>query len=123
MCYFNSLNQASNDLSRLIPIGLLDRSKMDREFLKVIYYRSQMLLPVPSFTACVDSRFELRDTSFGSIDGFQIQSDHSSVARSELKRERKESNQMSETSTLISYSGKISKAELAQIPAPRAGFQ
>ena len=27
---------------------------------------------------------------------------------------------MSETSTLISYSGKISKAELAQIPAPPA---
>ena len=41
---------------------------MDREFLKVIYDRSQMLLPVPSFTACVHSRFELRDTSFGSIE-------------------------------------------------------
>ena len=27
---------------------------------------------------------------------------------------------MSETSTLISYSGKISRAELAQIPAPPA---
>jgi len=33
---------------------------------------------------------------------------------------KKESNPMSETSTLISHSGKISRAELAQIPTPPA---
>ncbi len=37
-----------------------------------------------------------------------------------MQREKEESNQMSETSKLISSSGKISRAELAQIPTPPA---
>ncbi len=37
-----------------------------------------------------------------------------------MQREKEESNQMSETSTLISYSGKVTLAELAQLPTPSA---
>src|SRR6266849_1927788 len=43
-----------------------------------------------------------------------------SIVWSELNTEKKESNQMSETSTLIAYSGKISRTKLAQISTPPA---
>src|SRR6266481_1597394 len=51
---------------------------------------------------------------------FRSNAINSSIVGSELNTDKKENNQMSETSTLISYSGKISKAELAQIPTPPA---
>jgi hypothetical protein len=51
---------------------------------------------------------------------FRSNASNRSIAGPELKAEKKESYQMSETATLISYSGKISRAELAQIPTPPA---
>src|SRR5260370_40757991 len=60
------------------------------------------------------------DTSRRGGSAFRSSAINTSIVGSELNTEKKESNQMSETSTLISYSGKISRAELAQIPTPPA---
>src|SRR5260370_3117066 len=51
---------------------------------------------------------------------FRSNAINSSIVGSELNTDKKESNQMSETSTLISYSGRVTRAELAQLPTPPA---